>query len=117
MKNLAYITLLAFLCGCSGQVPKKTGLEGKLLPSFNLLLLDSSTNFNTSSIPSGKLIILLYFSPECPFCCAEIDEITDHIQSFKDVRFYIISNFSLGDLKQYSGHQGLNKYFLQNRSN
>jgi hypothetical protein len=36
----------------------KTGMEGRLIPSFNLLLVDSATHLNTDDIPTGKPFIV-----------------------------------------------------------
>jgi len=110
MKNILFSLLLALLLGCSGPPPIRTGLEGKKLPSFNLLLMDSATKLNTDAIPAGKPIVLLYFSPECPFCQAETEEIVSRIQSLSDIRFYFFTPYPFGQLRNYYSHYELEKY-------
>src|SRR6267378_1092268 len=99
MKKTIYAILFIYLSACSGKPLIKTGLEGKLLPAFNILLMDSATNFNTNNIPYGKPIILLYFSPSCPYCRALTEEIVTDMPSFTNVRFYILTPYPLQQVR------------------
>ena len=102
--------MLVSISGCFGKSPVKTGLEGKLLPSFNLLLMDSTTLFNTNDIPEGKPIVLYFFDPDCPYCRAQTEEIITNMKSFMNVRFYIFSSFPFQQIKMYSDHYQLEFY-------
>jgi len=66
-------------------------LKYPALPAFNILLLDSTTVFNTYNIPKGSVSALVFFDPDCKHCKATIKEITDKMDSLKDVQFYIFS--------------------------
>ncbi|OQP62018.1 hypothetical protein A3860_30510 [Niastella vici] len=112
MKGLIFLLLL-FNCllGCNDHPAFKTGLEGKLMPSFNLLLMDSTSRLNTNSIPGGQPIILLYFSPNCPYCRAQIQEIISDIKSLSNIQFYILSSFPFDQIKTYyNNNQQLKRY-------
>ena len=112
MKNISILLLLTGLSGCFIRSREKSDLEGKILPAFNLLLTDSLTVLNTGNIPTGKPIVLFYFSPDCPYCRAEITEITDNVKKLKDIQFYIFTPVSFRGLKQF-----YERYQLKNYSN
>jgi thiol-disulfide isomerase/thioredoxin len=112
MKFIYVLLAVSCLYACKGKPipPFKTGLEGTPLPAFNLLLLDSVTRFNTSSIPAGEPIVLFYFTPECPFCRAQTEEIVKNMPAFSRTRFYLITLYPFKDVKDYYKHYGLEKY-------
>jgi thiol-disulfide isomerase/thioredoxin len=85
-----------------------TGLEGKKMPSFNLLLMDSVTHLNTTNIAQGTPTVLFYFSPYCPYCKAQAKDIIKNINSVSNIRFYLLSNFPFPDVKKY--YSALKKY-------
>ena len=88
MKRITATTLIIFiLAGCHLQ--KKSG---EPLPAFDLLLVDSTTHFNTANIPDGKPVVLMYFSPDCSHCQNETRDILDKMDSLENVRFYLITN-------------------------
>jgi len=95
------------IAGCMNH---KTGLEGKPLPQFNVVLMDSVTNFNTKDIPQGNPVVLYLFSPYCPYCKAQTKELIENISSLKGIHFYMFSSFPYSDVKQYYMDSHLNKY-------
>ena len=108
-KPFLYILLLGFI-SCIERKPIITGHEGQSLPSFNLLLPDSSTYFNTASIPEGQPVVLFYISPRCPYCRAQMEDIVDNIESMKDVQFYVFTPYPFREMKGFYKHYGLDKY-------
>lgn len=80
------------------------------MPSFNLLLLDSVTQFNTQQIPEGKPIALLYFSPDCEHCQKETKGIIQKMDSLNQVEFYFITNDPFERLQVYNHAYKLYKY-------
>ena len=110
MKSIAFYCLVICLLGCYEIPPVKTGLEGKPLPFFNLLLIDSITHFNTKNIPAGKPTVLFFFSPDCPHCRALTKEIVSDMKTFKNVQFYILTSFPFELLKKYYDHYKLKNY-------
>lgn len=111
MKRLLFLFLVTYLTGCRDRHSIiVTGLEGRALPSFNLLLMDSATTINTNQIPTGKPIVLLFINPYCPFCRAETQQIIDHLNSLNNIKFLVFSIFPFGSIKEYYNHFKLNKY-------
>ncbi|SRR5258708_386219 len=110
MKYLSIIALLLYISACSLRPKVKTGYEGKLMPSFELLMADSITRFNTASIPSGKPIVLFSFEPWCPYCRAQTEDLVSHIQSMKDINFYMLCDAPFPDFKNFYDHYELKKY-------
>ena len=51
MKFKLIIIAGLLLAGCYAKDAEKTGHEGEKIPSFNLLLSDSTTYFNTKNVP------------------------------------------------------------------
>ena len=88
----------------------KTGLEGRLLPSFNLLLPDSSTWLNTATIPAGKPLIFIGFSPTCTHCQKETRDIINHIDQLKGTQIYFVTAYPFKEMKMYYRHFKLAKY-------
>jgi thiol-disulfide isomerase/thioredoxin len=83
----------------SAPATVKTGMEGRLLPSFDLLLADSVTNFNTADIPTGQPFIVIGFSPWCTHCQAETRDIIQHIQQLKNTRIYYVTPYPFDQMK------------------
>src|SRR5882757_7748196 len=111
MKTIAILLLLASLSGCFSTPDKeKTGLEGKPLPSFDLLLTDSVSHFNTNRIPPGEPVVLFYFGPHCPYSRAQMEDIVDNIKTLGNIRFYVFTSGPFQELKGFYDHYGLKNY-------
>jgi len=111
MKKILFTLLVAGLFGCSGRKSIiTTGLEGKSMPSFDLLLADTTIHFNTSSIPAGKPVVLFFFQPWCPYCNAQTTAMLKHIETVKDIHFYMLTTSSYKLFKQFYDKYGLKKY-------
>jgi len=111
MKIIAILLLIAGLSGCSSMPPSvKTAMEGKPLPSFDLLLMDSATHLNTNTIPSGTPFVLFFFSPYCPYCRAETEQVVADMKSLGNIHFYFLSSFPFDPIKQYYNQYQLKKY-------
>jgi len=110
MKYITLYILLGYLSGCYSVEPEKTGMEGKPMPSFKLLLSDSITWMDTKEIPTGKPVVLLYFGPHCPYSRAQMEEIIEDIDKLKDISFYLFTNWPFSEMKQFYKHYQLSKY-------
>jgi thiol-disulfide isomerase/thioredoxin len=109
MNNCIFIVIIICLSGCFSKDPLKTNLEGKPLPSFNILLLDSSA-FNTKNVPDGKPTALLYFGPYCPYSRSQMEEILKNNNLLSGIQFYIFTSFPLADLKKFYSYFHLEKF-------
>ena len=113
MKNIWLCVVLIMLLSCHGSRKKViSGLEGKPLPSFKMLLLDSVSYINTANIPTGQPFVLFYFSPTCPYCRAQTEAIKNEFTTIKDIKFYFIAPFPIKEIKEFEQH-----YSLSNRPN
>jgi len=112
MKNIWYTIVLILLSSCYGKKPPmiKTGKEGQLMPVIDLKLIDTNQHFNTRDIPKGKPSILFEFEPWCPFCKAQTKSILSHIESFKDVNLYFLTNSTYPEFKKFYDRFELQKY-------
>jgi thiol-disulfide isomerase/thioredoxin len=110
MKYTIAFLFIVLLCACEQRKPLLTGFEGKPLPSFNLLSHDSLTIINTKNTPSGKPVVLFYFSPQCPYCRAEMADIISNIASLKNIQFYVFTSWPFPAMKSFYAHYQLGKY-------
>ena len=111
MKKIIFLLLGLSIAGCFEHKPTiVTGLEGKPLPSFSFLLMDSTSRLNTNSITNGKPTVILIFNPYCPYCRAQTEAIIDDIKSFGNIRFYMLSAFPFGLVKDYYDQYQLKNY-------
>jgi thiol-disulfide isomerase/thioredoxin len=94
----------------SAPVKAKTGMEGRLLPSFDLLLPDSLTHLNTATIPTGKTFVVIGFEPWCAHCQAETEDIIKNIQQLKDVSIYYVTPYPFWQMKVFYQHFKLAQY-------
>jgi thiol-disulfide isomerase/thioredoxin len=84
--------------------------EAQHMPAFNLLLADGFTSFSTGAIPPGRPVVLALFSPECPYCRAEIESIIGQIRSLTDIRFYFVTPCALDEVQEFSREYRLDTY-------
>lgn len=110
MKKLISLYLLVYLAACSENKSIRRDLIGKPMPSIRILLLDSSSHFDTKNIQEGQWSVFFYFSSECPYCRAQMKEMTDKINQIKNARIYAVTFGSFNDLKSFSTEFNLNKY-------
>lgn len=110
MKHIPFILLLIYVSGCTELPAQKTGREGQPLPSFNVLLADSLTRFNTATIPRGKPVVLFDYGPDCPYSRAQMQEIIDEMGRLKDIQFLVTTIWPLSDMKRFSDKYQLYKY-------
>lgn len=110
MKLLALYSISLIMLGCYSKKPERTGNEGKPLPSFNLLLTDSSTIFDTKNIPNGTPAVLICFSPSCTYSRAQVQEIINDIKEIKEINFYLFTSMPFGSMKKFYEDYNLKKY-------
>lgn len=87
-----------------------TGMEGRSLPSIDLLLIDSTTHLSTEYVPSGKPFVIIGFSPFCTHCQDQTKDIIEHIDQFKKTSIYFLTSFKYSDMKAFYNAFQLNKY-------
>ncbi len=110
MKYLSLTIIIAIFSGCYSTEPEKTGLEGKIMPSFKLLLEDSITYVDTKNIPIGKPVVLFYYGPHCPYSRSQMDEIVEEIRTLKNIHFYVFTSAPFSEMKKFNRYYKLNQY-------
>lgn len=104
--------LLGWMLFATFTLPEtiKTGMEGQLLPKFDLLLIDSTTHLNTSDIPSGEPLVVIGFSPYCTHCQAETRDLIKHMRQLQRSRIYFVTAFPFSSMKEFYKVFKLGKY-------
>lgn len=95
---------------CNTFSYKKTGLEGKPLPKFDLLLTDSLSWVHSGDIQKGNPVALFYFSPSCPYCKAQIKDIIADIDDLNNIDFYFITKAPFKYVKTFNSQYKLDRY-------
>jgi len=82
----------------------------KSIPSFSVKDIDgkSVTNHN---LPEGNKI-LVYFDPECEYCQAEMQELSQINNKYKDYHWIMFTDKPLNEIKSFA-----QKYHLENAEN
>jgi thiol-disulfide isomerase/thioredoxin len=109
IKICGCFSLLLLLFSCYSKSPETTGLEGKPMPDFNLLLIDSS-RLNTRQLKNGKPIVLYYFGPHCPYSKTQMEEIITDMSILKNIQFLVFTSWPFDEMKKFYNHFQLTKY-------
>lgn len=73
------------------------------MPSFNILLTDSTTIFNTYNIPKGAPVLLVLFDPDCKHCRLLTKRLMDGMDSLKEIQMYWVTHVhSMAAIRKYS---------------
>lgn len=110
MKYLYQVSLLLILSACYNRPVEKTGLEGKPMPSFTIQLIDSTQFLNTSQLEDGKPIVLVYLSPYCPYCRAQMQDMVDDMDKMTQFQFCLVTSYPLKDMAKFYNEYNLAKY-------
>jgi thiol-disulfide isomerase/thioredoxin len=112
MKGPTILLAIVLLFSCQYKKPQiiKTGQEGNLMPTIDLIAFDSLTHFITTNSDPGKPTILFAFQPGCPYCRAQTRAMTSNIKQLKDVNIYMLCMGDYPSFKKYVEKYELNKY-------
>lgn len=104
------IAIMVCMVACREKAPYKTGLEGKVLPKFQMQLMDGEQVFSSDNIQSGRPFVLFLFSPLCPYCRMQLKQITGDSEQLEAMDIYILANGSLADIKAVTEEFQLGQY-------
>lgn len=110
IKTMQLCLIILTIYGCYSRNPEKTGLEGTPMPSFKLLMVDSTTTFDTKDLPKGKSTALFYFGPHCPYSHAQMEDIIANINNLKDIQFVALTAWPFPQFKEFYQKYHLEKY-------
>jgi cytochrome oxidase Cu insertion factor (SCO1/SenC/PrrC family) len=114
MKSLISITSLVFLLAtnCIAQKQQKKDTTYKppaALPSFNLLLTDS-TVFNSAKLKNGQPTIIMYFNPTCHHCTHQTETMLKDIEKMKHIQWVLATYQPLNEIRKFVSNYNLDKY-------
>src|SRR4051812_12438903 len=107
----AVLFMSAIFSSCKEEMPQKaykTGLEGKSIPAFSIQLLDSTSYIHSEAIAGDKKLVVFFFSPTCPYCRAQMRDMVNNIEKFKDEQLYVLTNADLTSTKAFADYFKLN---------
>lgn len=86
------------------------GASREKLPGFDITLLDGSKKIYTDDLKFNEAFVILYFSPECPFCKEQLHEIMKNNSKLNNIPIYFLSPYSAESVKEYFKEYDLNNY-------
>ena len=106
MKSILFAAALLLLSGAAfawhpGNKDSAAYQKNPTLPAFNILSLDSNSEFNTYNIPEGRPTALMLFSPDCDHCKALTKEMLEHDSDLGDLQIYMVSFLSLPETRAF----------------
>lgn len=110
MKIYSFIVLSMLLNGCAEKPTQIVGLENLPMPRFSVLLPDSVNYFQTGNIKANGPFVVFLFGPNCPYSRLQMDDIISDIDKYKETQFYLLTNFSIAQMKPFYEQYELSKY-------
>lgn len=77
------------------------------IPSFQLLLGDSTTVYKKDALPKGKPVLLMIFSPECSHCQHEAEEMVQHKDEIKNIQIVMVTLHTITQMNEFATTYGL----------
>ncbi|MBO9201403.1 MULTISPECIES: TlpA family protein disulfide reductase [Niastella] len=114
MKQLITFFIFVTIISCASKDPMKQAMEQALelkpIPSFKILLSDSTNWVSTTDVSTNKSVVMFFFSPHCPYCRAQMDDIMKNMRQLKDIQFYLVTDFPVQDIKEFYSNYKLADY-------
>jgi peroxiredoxin len=91
---------------CQEEKPQqiKKSMKGTPMPTFAIQLLDSTSYIHSEEIPGDKDIVVFFFKPTCPFCRAQMRDMVNNIEKFKDEQLYVLTNADIKSAKVFADY-------------
>ncbi len=83
----------------------------EIIPEFEFLTSEQK-RFTKANLKPNTNSIFIYFNSDCDFCQHEAQNISDNLDSFKNVQFIFVSTEPIEIIKQFS-----EQYNLDNKQN
>jgi hypothetical protein len=101
--TIAIGSYIAFETGFASKIVSFffSGTPGDKLPSFTFLTLETQKKINTDKLNPGGSFVIIYFSPECPFCKEQLHDIIKNNAALATVPIYFLSPFTNAEIKPY----------------
>ena len=121
-RNLILVTSAVITIAIISYVDIKSGFVSKIssfftagatqgkLPAFTFSTLETEEKINTDDLRPGVSFVILYFSPDCPFCKEQLHEIIKNNTELGNVPIYFLSPFTNAEIKPYFKGYNLSAY-------
>jgi hypothetical protein len=81
-----------------------------ILPSIDVMTLDSLT-YNTYSFYQDNIpLFILYFHPDCEFCSSEIEELLKYKNEFEHINMFFITFAPILEIEAFMQRYPLNEF-------
>lgn len=112
--NLLFLILLSAF-GAQAQTSHKDSTDAPYLrfpglPPFDLLQPDSSTHLTKEKIEKKHNVLIMFFSPDCPHCQHQTEDILAGMDSLKDVQIVMATYQPFQEMKEFYAKYQLSKY-------
>lgn len=88
---------------------KKNRVEAlKDIPAFTLKTIEGQS-FKMEDLSNNKNKILVYFSPECHFCKAEAEELSQIYTKYPKIQWVFIASEPIAEIKKFAENYKLDK--------
>jgi len=99
--SFAFCFAIAILCFLQAN--------SQQMPAFKMTLSNGKT-FNSSELPKGKPLILIYFDPDCDHCQRLMDTLFKKINDFKKAELVMVTYKSVTDLPAFEKKHNTHNY-------
>src|SRR5438046_1707375 len=72
------------------------------VPPFQLLLGDSTTVYQKETLPKGKPVLLMIFSPECSHCQHTAKDIVAHKDALKNIQIVMATLHTITQMNDFA---------------
>ena len=113
MKFFTFIVFFLLIGGCVSAQTKPDEAAYKKdphIPSFNILLPDSTWFTKDQISPKYDYTIIIYFSPDCGHCQSSAKEIVMKMDSLKNAFFVFVAYKTLDEVSGFASYYGLDKF-------
>jgi thiol-disulfide isomerase/thioredoxin len=83
--------------------------QSNKVPPFRMIQANGKV-FQAESLPMGKPIVIIYFSPECEDCQQLTKEVLNRLKEFNNASIAMITNQSIDKMKKFVAANHLEKY-------
>lgn len=85
-------------------------LQKPVLPSFRVLLADSSTWFTEAELKKGRPVLIMLFSPDCSHCQHQAEILTRNMEYLRETELLLTTYQPLFKMKEYISRYRLDQY-------
>ena len=103
---VAILLLVTASMACQEEKPQqiKKAMIGKPIPDFTIQLLNGTSYLHSAAFPADKNIVLFIFKPTCPYCRAQMRDMVNNMEKFKNEQLYVLTNADLQSANAFADY-------------